>query len=315
MMPITSIYENLVTVKKLPKADVHAHMILSAPFKAYQDIAGDNIKPPPQRFPGGLNEFLNYLRQEIFIHLKEPDHLRHLLRKTFEHMIEDGIVYTELSYDIHIPLIFNLSWSEAVKIFDDETAKYANKIKVRPEFGIPRETPPELWREHYKKALGTGYFESIDLYGAELHAPIEAFDSYLSDAKKLGLKIKIHSGEVGEASRVLHELKTYHPDAIQHGVRAAEDPKVLAVLAKSGVAVNVCPWSNYCLNVVPTYKSHPVGAMLRAGVKVTINTDDLTVFGRSLSEEFIALHQAGIMTEQELETARLNGLGEQNFQR
>lgn len=306
-------YTSLETIKQLPKADVHAHMILSAPFKAYQDIAGEKIKAPPSRFPGGLNEFLNYLRQEIFVHLKEVDHLRHLLRKTFEHMIADGVVYTELSYDIHIPLIFNLSWSETVKIIDDETAKYSDKIKVRPEFGIPRETSPEIWREGYKKALSTGYFQSIDLYGAELHLPIEAFHPYLSDAQKLGLKIKIHSGEVGEPGRILHELKACKPHAIQHGVRAAEDPVVLEALAKSGIAVNVCPWSNYCLNVVPTYESHPIGKMLSAGVKVTINTDDLTIFGRSLSEEFLALKQAGILSPEQLEIARINGLTEQNL--
>jgi len=302
---------DLQAIKSIPKADIHAHMILSAPFEAYQEIAGSSIKTPPLRFNGGLGEFLNYLRSEVFVHLKHTDHLRHLLRRTFEHMIADGIVYTELSYDIHLPLIFKVTWPEFVKIVSDETAKYSDRLTVRPEFGIARETDPSIWKENYIKALGTGYFESVDLYGAELHLPIEHFDPYLMEAKRRGLKIKIHTGEIGDARRVLREYDLYTPHAIQHGVRAAENPTVLAALAKSGVTVNVCPWSNYCLKVVEKYESHPIGKMLRAGVKVTANTDDLTIFRRSLSEEYLALYTSGLLTAVEIETLRINGLKEQ----
>ncbi len=298
-------------LKKLPKADLHAHMILSAPFSAYRDIAGAAIKPPPERFPGGLSEFLEYLRREIFIHLKSLDHFRHLLRATFEHMIDDGIVYTELSYDIHLALIFQVGWDELVKVISDETNKYSSHLRVRPEFGIPRETDPTIWQTNYPKALATEYFKSIDLYGAELHTPIETFDSYLSEAKRKGLKIKIHSGEVGPAERVLREYNLYKPAAIQHGVRAAEDSAVMSKLAESGVTVNVCPWSNYCLNVVDTFKEHPIGKMLRAGMRVTINSDDLTIFGRSLSEEYLALFTEGVLSAEEIDIARLNGLAEE----
>jgi adenosine deaminase len=303
---------DLKAIKSIPKADIHAHMILSAPFEAYQEIAGAEIKTPPSRFDGGLGEFLDYLRKEVFVHLKHTDHLRHLLRRTFEHMIADGVVYTELSYDIHIPLMFQVTWPELVKIISDETAKYSDKLTVRPEFGIPRETDPNIWRENYIKALGTGYFESIDLYGAELHLPIEHFDPYIKEAQRRGLKIKIHSGEIGEPSRVLREYELYKPHAIQHGVRASEDPTVLEALAKSGVTVNVCPWSNYCLKVVESYETHPIGKMLRAGVKVTANTDDLTIFRRSLSEEYLALFTSGLLTPLEIETIRINGLKEKH---
>jgi adenosine deaminase len=310
---IESILKNRdkIEIKKVPKADLHAHMILSAPFSAYRDIAGAKIKPPPERFPGGLAEFLEYLRREIFIHLKSLDHFRHLLRATFEHMIEDGVVYTELSYDIHLALIFQVSWDNLVKVISDETNKYSSRLVVRPEFGIPRETDPTIWQTNYPKALGTEYFKSVDLYGAELYTQIETFDSYLSQAKSKGFKIKIHSGEVGPAERILREYELYKPAAIQHGVRAAENSEVMQKLAEAGVTVNVCPWSNYCLQVVNKFKEHPIGKMLRAGMRVTINSDDLSIFGRSLSEEYLALYTEGVLSAEEINIARLNGLAEE----
>ena len=55
-------------------------------------------------------------------------------------------------------------------------------------------------------------------------------------------------------------------------------------------------------------EDHPIRRLYDAGVKVTVNTDDVLMFGSSLSEEFLALHQAGVMTAAELDAVRLEGL-------
>lgn len=301
---------DLDAIRKIPKADVHAHMILSAPFSAYQEVFDAPIEPPPKVFQGGLLEFLQYLKTSIFPNFKHPEQLKYILHKMFEHMISDGITYTELSCDIRLPTVFGLSWDEFIILFDDVASQNREYITVRPELGVARETDDIFWRENAAKALATGYFQSIDLYGDELAHEISHFTQYLQEAKNQGLKIKIHSGEVGSASRVLHEYEQFQPDAIQHGIRTAEDDAVLSTLATSNVTFNVCPASNVALRVVDDYASHPLAAMIRAGMRVTVNTDDYAIFGTSLSDEYLRLFQTGLLTASELESVRQNGLKE-----
>ena len=57
--------------------------------------------------------------------------------------------------------------------------------------------------------------------------------------------------------------------------------------------------------------AHPIRKLYDAGVKVTVNTDDVLVFGQSVSEEFLSLYRAGVFTAAELDIIRLNGLDDQ----
>ena len=51
----------------------------------------------------------------------------------------------------------------------------------------------------------------------------------------------------------------------------------------------MCPWSNVRLQVVPDLATHPIRRLHERGVRLTVNTDDPTVFGRSLTEELVSL--------------------------
>jgi adenosine deaminase len=76
---------------------------------------------------------------------------------------------------------------------------------------------------------------------------------------------------------------------IEHGVRAAEDDALVERLAAEAVTLDVCPWSNVRLKVVESLARHPIRRLHEGGVRLTINTDDPTVFGRTLSEELASL--------------------------
>mgnify|MGYP003694491031 CR=1 FL=1 len=76
---------------------------------------------------------------------------------------------------------------------------------------------------------------------------------------------------------------------IEHGVRAIEDDALLDRLATEGVTLDVCPWSNVRLRVVRDLLAHPIRRLHERGVRVTVNTDDPTVFGRTLSQEIVSL--------------------------
>jgi adenosine deaminase len=74
-------------------------------------------------------------------------------------------------------------------------------------------------------------------------------------------------------------------DRIAHGVRAIEDPALVQHLATRGIALDVAPTSNIRLGVYPTYAAHPLPLLHRAGVALTINTDDPPLFNTTLNDE------------------------------
>jgi adenosine deaminase len=97
-------------------------------------------------------------------------------------------------------------------------------------------------------------------------------------------------------------------EEVQHGIAASTSLPVMRALANVGVRLNVCPTSNVKLGRVESLAAHPIRALFDAGVRVTINTDDPLIFGSTLSEEFLAVFEAGLMTAAELDAIRLEAL-------
>ena len=79
-------------------------------------------------------------------------------------------------------------------------------------------------------------------------------------------------------------------------------------LASNGIRLNVCPESNIRLKRVKSYKTHPIRILFDHGVKVTVNSDEVLLFGTGVSEQFLRLYRSGLFSAAELETIRLNGL-------
>jgi adenosine deaminase len=80
-------------------------------------------------------------------------------------------------------------------------------------------------------------------------------------------------------------------------------------LAQHRIHLNICPTSNLMLGRVDALESHPI-RKLYVGVRVTVNSGDALIFGRTVSEEFLALYRAGLFSSAELDEIRLNGLSD-----
>jgi adenosine deaminase len=98
------------------------------------------------------------------------------------------------------------------------------------------------------------------------------------------------------------------PVALQHGISAAQDPDLLSFLASERITLNICPASNVALGHASSYEQHPIRQIVRAGVPVTICSDDFGVFGVPLSDEYARLLEAETLTAAELEQIRRFGL-------
>ena len=127
-------------------------------------------------------------------------------------------------------------------------------------------------------------------------------------AKDKGLGLKAHVGEWGSADDVWRAVEELHLDEVQHGIAAAGSPMVMRMLADNHIRLNVCPTSNVMLGRVDRLEVHPIRKLFDAGVEVTVNTDDVLVFGNGVSEEFLGLYQAKVFNAEELDVIRRAGL-------
>ncbi len=147
----------------------------------------------------------------------------------------------------------------------------------------------------------------VDLHGFEqmpTHPDTAAVWARLRDAGKV---TKCHAGEFDGAARVREAIEVLGVTRIQHGVRAIEDPAVVRLAADRGVTFDVCPISNVGLKVVPSFQAHPLRALMAAGVRCTVSTDDPLCFANSLNEEYATLANEMNFTRAELATVARNG--------
>jgi adenosine deaminase len=167
-----------------------------------------------------------------------------------------------------------------------------------------RTDPPERSLEVARAAVaaleaGLG-MAGFDLAGLEATAP--AIGPHLPAcalARDGGLGISVHAGEWGGAPMVRAALAA-DPDRIAHGGPAIDDPSLVAELIARGTTLDLCPTSNVQAALVERIEDHPLPRLARAGVRVTLSTDDRTVSETTLVREVgLALGPLG-MTRREV---------------
>lgn len=129
------------------------------------------------------------------------------------------------------------------------------------------------------------------LGGSEINAPPEPFGHAFIAAKEAGLLSVPHAGETVGPASVWGAVVALRADRIGHGVRAIEDPHLLALLKERRIPLEVNPTSNVCLHVYHSLREHPFPHLDRMGLIVTLNSDDPPLFNATLSQEYQALAQ------------------------
>jgi adenosine deaminase len=144
----------------------------------------------------------------------------------------------------------------------------------------------------------------------ERRGPAEEFTSAFRIARRAGLLLAPHGGELVGPGSVVACLDDLHADRIGHGVRSVEDPAVVERLARQNVTLEVCPASNVSLGVAPSARAVPVRTLFQAGVPVALGADDPLLFGPRLVSQYEIARDVHGFTDPELATlARMSILG------
>jgi len=277
---------------------------LSSIEKVYR-IKLERFKP----VTGSINE-LNQWVAKVYRPLfhNNPGGFRIAVEAAFCQAKSDGITVLEMSTDISVGLMFNYKPEVIVGILKNAHQTIAPEIDYHPELGFMRTQSIRRIMTTLESYLDLNFFRSVDLYDDEFAQPVRNFKELYRFLKKQGLKCKAHAGEFGNADSVKKAVEELELDEVQHGIAAADSPAVMKWLAENNIQLNVCPASNIKLKRVGSYKTHPIRILFDHGIKVTINTDDVMVFGAGVSEQFRTLYKYGLFTACELDIIRKNGL-------
>lgn len=138
---------------------------------------------------------------------------------------------------------------------------------------------------------------AVDLAGNEAAYPTEDFADIFTFAKDMDIPYIIHAGEAAGPESISQALDL-GAKRIGHGVHAIEDTAVLARLQAEKIPLETCFTSNLQTKAVANENAYPLCEFLKQGIAVTVNTDNMTVSGTTLQNEYRLLQaQFGLSTD------------------
>ncbi len=149
---------------------------------------------------------------------------------------------------------------------------------------------------------------ALGLGGLEVGYPPEWFERWFEQARTVGLHSVPHAGETEGPASIWGAIRVLGAERIGHGVRAIEDPQLVAHLAEKQIPLEVCPTSNLRLGVYPSLQEHPFPQLYAAGIPLTINSDDPPLFNTTLNNEVELLESAFHYDRDTINEILLNGV-------
>ena len=157
-----------------------------------------------------------------------------------------------------------------------------------------------------KEFLGKGVV-GLDLAGAEGPIPNINYQKFFQRAQDLDVPYTIHAGEAAGPDSIRQALEM-GAKRIGHGIRCTEDPALTQYLIDHQIILECCATSNMNTKAFDQIDSYPIKKLLHMGMKVTLNSDDMTVSNTNLPHEYQLLEEKTALTPEEETTLYLNAV-------
>jgi len=290
-------------ITRLPKTELHVHIEgtlepemmfrmatrngLMLPF---EDV--DQIRAAYQF--ADLQSFL-----DIYYHgaevLRTPDDFYDLMSAYLDRAAADGVRHAEIFFDPQTHTGRGVGFEVFMRGFRDAISDGRRRLGISADLIL-------CFLRHLsgEEALATleeaePFLDGVIAVGidsSERGRPPELFEKAYARARELGLRAVAHAGEEGPPSYVTAALDVLGAERIDHGVRSLEDPDLVARLSRERIPLTICPLSNVALRVVDHLASHPLPAMIDAGLLVCLNSDDPAYFGGYVGDNYGAVQAA-----------------------
>ena len=300
----------------LPKAELHVHHVGSASARIVGELAARHPGVVPSD-PEELRKFYEFRDFAHFIEvylavvdlIRTPEDMRLLTYEVARDMAGQQIRYAELTCTPYTSVLpHDEGRGIAIEAYTEaiEDARVAAErdfglvlrwiYDIPGEAGVPSADATLDFALHHRPDSLVGF----GLGGPEVGVARAQFKPHFDAARAAGLHSVPHAGETTGPETVWDALRLLGAERIGHGTTAVEDPGLVAHLAETGIALEVCPSSNVATRAVAAIGDHPIVAFRDAGVTITVNSDDPPMFGTTLNREYeiaaelLDLDEAGV---------------------
>lgn len=279
----------------IPKLELHLHLEGAAPPAFVRGLAAEKGTDLSGIFDArgdyAYRDFVDFLRvyEAATSVLTTPEDYYRLTRVVLENCAANGVIYAETFISPDFCGGGDLAaWRDYLAAMEQAAEEMADTIRLRGivtcirHFGPEKARAPALCAAETVGDFVTGFGIAGDENTLEPRDYAWAFDC----AREAGLRLTAHAGEWRGPDSVRGCLDDLKVERIGHGVRAIEDPALVARLAEDAIVLEVCPGSNTALGVYPSLSAHPIETLRAAGVLVTVSTDDPPFFHTTMRDEF-----------------------------
>lgn len=298
-------------IRFMPKAELHLHlegtfepeMMFALAARNRVQLSHDSVDELRRAYRfKNLQEFLDLYYQGMSVLLVEQD----FYELTWAYLVRakaQNVVHAEVFFDPQGHTGRGVSFATAIggihrALVDGET-------KLGISFKLIMCFLRHLDEADAEKTLDEAlkfrdWIWGVGLDSSEIGHPPAKFRRVFARARSLGLHCVAHAGEEGPADYVQDALDMLAVDRIDHGNRCLDDDAIVNRLIERRMGLTVCPLSNLRLGVVKSMAAHPLPAMLRRGLLVTVNSDDPAYFGGYINDNFLALATSTDVTREEI---------------
>jgi adenosine deaminase/aminodeoxyfutalosine deaminase len=291
----------LAYIARLPKVELHLHLEGAVRPETLLELSHHNgrirlkveewiaARRAQQFRYGNFREFLSAFKL-VSLLLEAPQDYALAARRLIEWLAAQNVQYAEITLAAGVVL-----WKQQpVDTVFEAVAAAAEEGQARTgvrvqwifdairHFGLDHAREVLGWAARYRSrgviAFGIG--------GDEAGGPARMFPDIFREARDLGLHAVAHAGEACGPESIRDAVELLGAERIGHGLTAAGDSSVMALLRERRIPVEVCPTSNVSTGLIARYEDHPLPRFLDEGLLVTLNSDDPAMFGKCLQEEF-----------------------------
>jgi len=293
--------------KEIPKVELHCHLEACFRPETVMEVGasiGIDVPRDPEVFRREwlLSSPLENLEVALarFVDIQRiwcsEEVIERMTTEACEDAVEQGIRIMEFRYapDFILADKKNLSFQ---KIHDAILRGITQVDKSKIAIGLIGIVQKTLSLERVAKTVNfivdnAATFVGLDFADKDTR-PLADYALFVEKSRRAGLRITAHAGEEpgaeapGEVRSAIEELGA---ERIGHGIHIIHNEKVMDIVRRKNVALEVCPTSNWLTSAVPSTAAHPIKRLMRAGIPITINSDDPGLFGIDLCHEYELLH-------------------------
>lgn len=301
----------------IPKAELHVHIEGTLEPEMVFDLAERNDIDLPYDSVAELEAKYRFTDLQSFLDIYYENMAVLRTRRDFHDLAaaylrtcpEQGVRHAEIFFDPQAHLKRGVSIDTVITGLCDAVDEYRDQVSASLILCFLRDDTAEsamatlLAAEPYlDRIVGVG------LDSAEVGHPPSKFTEVFQRAREKGLKVVAHAGEEGPPEYVREALDVLGAQRIDHGVRALDDPDLVARLRRERIPLTVCPLSNVRLGVFGDIREHTLPTLLDEGLLVTINSDDPAYFGGNVEANVAAIREHLGITEKQLRELAANSV-------